>query len=206
MLNNVIILGYSGHSFVCIECAILNRISVLGYCDSNIKDFNPFKLEYLGHENDYIQDSHNIFIALGNNTLRENIFKKFKPNNYINLIHPTAIVSKISIIKPNSNILILAGVIVNPLAEIEEGVILNTNSTIEHECMISAFAHIAPGATLAGNVFVGERTFIGANSTVKQGVKIGSDVIIGAGSVIINDVPNGVVVVGNPGKIIKQNI
>ena len=55
---------------------------------------------------------------------------------------------------------------------------------------------------LAGNVFVGERSFIGANSVVKQGVKIGKDVMIGAGSVVISDIPDGKKVVGNPSKSI----
>lgn len=59
---------------------------------------------------------------------------------------------------------------------------------------------------LAGNVKVGERSFIGANATIKQGTVIGNDVIVGAGSVILNDIPNNSVVVGNPGKIIKKNI
>ena len=91
----------------------------------------------------------------------------------------------------------------NPLTTIEEGVIVNTNAIIEHECYLGSFCHVAPGVVLAGNVKIGKRSFIGANSVIKQGITIGNDVTIGAGSVILNDVPNNVTVVGNPGKIIK---
>jgi acetyltransferase-like isoleucine patch superfamily enzyme len=55
---------------------------------------------------------------------------------------------------------------------------------------------------LAGNVFVGERTFIGANAIVKQGIKIGKDVIVGAGSVVLSDIPDGKKIVGNPNRYI----
>ena len=63
--------------------------------------------------------------------------------------------------------------------------------------------HIAPNATILGNVYVGENTFIGANSVIKQGVKIGENVTIGAGSVVLKDIPDCQVWAGNPAKKIK---
>jgi acetyltransferase-like isoleucine patch superfamily enzyme len=56
---------------------------------------------------------------------------------------------------------------------------------------------------LAGNVQVGERSFIGANASVKQGVNIGSRVTVGAGAVVLNDIPDGEVWVGNPSRKIR---
>jgi len=46
---------------------------------------------------------------------------------------------------------------------------------------------------------------IGANSTIVCGVVIGAGAIIGAGSVVLVDVPPGALVVGNPGRIIRQS-
>lgn len=63
--------------------------------------------------------------------------------------------------------------------------------------------HIAPGVVLAGNVTVGENSFIGANSVLKQDVKIGSGVTVGAGSVVIKDIPDNEIWVGNPAKKLK---
>lgn len=34
MLNELVIIGYSGHSFVCIENAILNQFQIIGYCEN----------------------------------------------------------------------------------------------------------------------------------------------------------------------------
>jgi sugar O-acyltransferase (sialic acid O-acetyltransferase NeuD family) len=204
--SNIGIIGYSGHSFVCIEIAKLNKINVKGYFDQNKKSINPLKLAYLGDE-EKASDELELFIGIGDNRIRERVFTKLQTINKrlnITLTHPNTIVSQST--KIGSSSILAAGVIVNPLAIIGIGCIINTGSIIEHECIVGDFAHIAPGATLAGNVSIGKGTFIGANTTVKQGVKIGHNVIVGAGSVIINDVPDNAVVVGYPGKIIKYQI
>src|SRR5215510_3340400 len=45
---------------------------------------------------------------------------------------------------------------------------------------------------------------VGANATVLPGVIIGAHALVGAGAVVVKDVPAGVVVVGNPARIIRQ--
>lgn len=45
--------------------------------------------------------------------------------------------------------------------------------------------------------------FIGANAVILPGVTIGDNAIIGAGAVVTKDVPEGMVVAGNPAKIIS---
>ena len=205
MSKNIILLGYSGHSFVCIETALQSGFQVIGYYDIEEKIANPYQLQYLGTEENSIKDNNLLFIGIGDNSIRESIFNKFKnENRFVSLIHSKSIISPTSSIA--NNVLVSAGAIINAHAKIDFGSIINTSAVIEHECKIEKFAHIAPGAVLAGNVCVGERSFIGANATVKQGVKIGNDAIIGAGTVIINDIPNNSIVVGNPGIIIKKNI
>lgn len=49
---------------------------------------------------------------------------------------------------------------------------------------------------------VGNEVFLGLNSIVMPGVKIGNRVIVGAGAIVTKDVPDGVVVVGNPAKVL----
>jgi carbonic anhydrase/acetyltransferase-like protein (isoleucine patch superfamily) len=53
---------------------------------------------------------------------------------------------------------------------------------------------------------IGDRTLIGINAVILDGVRIGSDCLIGANTLIKagSDIPNGSMVVGSPGKIIRQ--
>lgn len=60
------------------------------------------------------------------------------------------------------------------------------------------------GATRVGVIEVGNRSFIGAFSIVMPNVRIGSDTIIAAGSVVTQNIPDGVVVAGNPARVIKS--
>ena len=50
MGKKINIIGYSGHSYVCIEIALLNNF-IIGYCDLNKKNKNPYNLSYLGKKN-----------------------------------------------------------------------------------------------------------------------------------------------------------
>lgn len=51
---------------------------------------------------------------------------------------------------------------------------------------------------------VGEFAKIGANATILPGVIIGKNVLIGAGSVVVKDVKDGVIVAGNPARVLRD--
>ncbi|MBC2581944.1 acyltransferase [Clostridium sp. DJ247] len=55
-----------------------------------------------------------------------------------------------------------------------------------------------------GKIEIFDNVFIGANSTIMYDVKIGPNAIIAAGSVVTKDVSEGVIVGGNPAKIIGK--
>ena len=202
-MHKIVLIGYSGHAFVVCDILSLLNYKVVGYCDIEMKEFNPFDSLYLGTEANYLlNEDENYIIGIGDNIIREKIAQRLN-GEMINAIHPGATISKSVLI--SSGVVVAANATINPLSQLGRGAIINTGAIVEHECKIGDFAHIAPGAVLTGNVHVGDRSFIGANSVIKQGVIIGNDVIVGAGSVILNDVPDGVTIVGNPGRIIKEN-
>jgi sugar O-acyltransferase (sialic acid O-acetyltransferase NeuD family) len=205
----MIIIGYSGHSFVVCDALESAGVKIEGYCDNEEKKNNPFSLRYYGNENSALAremlEKDDFFVSIGDNIIRGkvtgSISERLEKVPGI-VIHSTAWVSPKANI--SSGVFVSANAVINALAKLDKGVIANTGCVIEHECSIGEFAHICPGTVLAGNVTVGAYSFIGANAVVKQGVKIGRNVIVGAGAVVVADIPDNVCVVGNPARTIKN--
>ena len=143
------------------------------------------------------------FVALGNNRLREEKTSELERLGYriVNAVSPHAVISTHATL--GRGIAIMPGAIVNACAEIGDGCILNTNCSVDHDTLVGAFSHIAPGATLCGRVTVGRRCFVGAGATVIDTLHLGDDLILGAGSTAIRSLPGGHTAVGVPARIIK---
>ena len=81
--------------------------------------------------------------------------------------------------------------------------ILNTNSTVEHDCRLGDNVHVAPGATVCGSVVIGNDCMIGAGATIAQGVAVCAGSLIGAGAIVVADIDIPGVYVGNPARRIR---
>lgn len=205
--KRIVLVGYSGHSFVVADTLTQLGYKIEGYLEKEPAVSNPFSIPYFGFEGDEtaIEKIRGllVFPSIGDNRIRRKIFEYFISLGF-NIpiaISPRANVSSYSNIEDGA--LICQGACINAFAKIWRGAIVNTGAIVEHECNVGSFAHIAPGAVLAGNVKVGEGSFVGANSFIKQGVEIGNNVTIGAGSVVINNIADSGVYVGNPVRKIK---
>lgn len=206
-MNDLFLIGYSGHAFVVCDIFLSNGIKPYAYFDNEKKSVNPYHLKYLGSERNHeelsLLNNADYFVAIGDNKIRHKVITSIQNSISkmpINAIHKNASISTTAVL--GKGIMIGDGAIINACTKIGNGVISNTQSVIEHECNIGAYSHIAPGAILCGNVQVGAHTFIGARAVIKQGINIGQHVTIGAGAVIIKDIPDYSKVVGNPQKII----
>ena len=96
--------------------------------------------------------------------------------------------------------------VVHKFVEIGEHAIINTNSTVDHECVIGNGVHIMGSAAVAGKVEIGDYATIGTNSTIFPYVKIGEGAFVGAGALVNKDVPPYSVVFGVPAKVVRNNI
>jgi len=86
-----------------------------------------------------------------------------------------------------------AGVVIGETAEIGNNVVIYQGVTLGGTRLVKGKRH----PTIGNNVV------IGANSTLLGPIKVGDNAVIGAGSVVTHDVPEGGIVVGVPGRVIK---
>jgi sugar O-acyltransferase (sialic acid O-acetyltransferase NeuD family) len=202
--NKVFLFGYSGHAYVVIESFMAAGFSIAGYFDFHEAPINPYQIPYFGFEGDVnvksIVKSDLVFPSVGDNAIRAKLVSFFEKQHLKQcvLIDPSAKVSHSSRIGLSTYVGVNA--ILNAQSKIGKGVIINTASVVEHECVVQDFSHIAPSVVLCGNVLVGEAAFIGANTVVRNNTSICSDVILGAGSVVVKSIADKGIWVGNPSK------
>ena len=85
------------------------------------------------------------------------------------------------------------------------GIVVGGGSKIGKNCTI------LQGVTIGSNLFkdryklatIGDNVLIGAGVKIIGPIKIGNNVTIGANSVVTKDIPDGVVIGGNPAKILS---
>ena len=203
--NKLTLVGYGGHAHVVAETADILGTPPKYYVNKEKVIFNPFDLRYLGDEwSDEFNrwEECSFILGIGENVARMKVahFIRNKGSDIKSIEHPNSSISKKSELE--DGVFVSRNVSVNTYAHIGSYSILNTGCTIEHDCIIGESCHVAPGATLCGNVSIGKCSFIGANSVIKEGLNVGENVIIGAGAVVLKNIPNGAKVVGNPGRII----
>ncbi|EGK8212107.1 UDP-N-acetylbacillosamine N-acetyltransferase [Campylobacter coli] len=189
--EKIYIYGASGHGLVCADVAMS-----LGYKECIFLD------DFKGKKFEISLPKYDVFIAIGNNEIRKKLFNQISDSGFkiVNLIHKSTIISQSVDIAEDAGILIMPYVVVNARAKIEKGVILNTSSVIEHECIVGEFSHISVGAKCAGNVKIGKNCFLGINSCVLPNLSLADDSILGGGATLVKSQSEKGVFVGVPAK------
>ncbi|WP_202906393.1 hypothetical protein [Morganella psychrotolerans] len=117
------------------------------------------------------------------------------------IISNNAIVSDYAEIQ--QGVQIFSGAIIQPGTVIGEHSIINTGAIIDHDCHIGRYNHIAPHATLCGNVNSEDDVYIGASSCILQNIILSYGSIISAGATIIKDTQALTVTINKTNQISK---
>lgn len=145
-----------------------------------------------------------VVIAIGNPSLRMQLYKKYEKNKYIsfpNLIDPS--VNKGDSVKLGKGNIICANSVLTVDINIGDFNIINLGCTVGHDVEIGNFNTINPSTNISGNVQIGNLVDIGTGTQIIQGQKIDNEVIVGAGAVVIRDVPFKAKMAGVPAKKIN---
>ena len=196
--DKVFLYGASGHAKVVRDIANLSNINVPYLIDDN-PDISELDGLNVVHSAEGLTP---LIITIGDCQVRRSIVERLGDRDFLTLVHPRSTLA--STIQLGQGTVVMAGAILNPSSSVGNHCIINTGASIDHDCKIHDFVHIAPHCTLCGQVIVGEGTWVGANTTIIQGIHIGKDCYIGAGSVVVKDIPDGCLCYGNPARIIKK--
>lgn len=119
------------------------------------------------------------------------------------LVDPTAVIGRTTRI--GSGAVVNAGALVGGGASIGEFALVNRGVGVGHHARVEPYASLGPGCVLCGGVVVGRGSFVGAGAVLAPGVVLGANATVGAGAVVRRDVPDGVVVVGNPARVVRTD-
>ncbi len=206
MGSSIVIIGAGGQAVSVASVANSCGMSVVAYVDDNKAGDDIMGSPVIAQKQclSFYQDCA-FAIAIGDNSLRETVYQEYKTKlpkaTFPKLIHESSVVGLSSYVGAGTVIMPLVNV--GPNSRLAEFCILNTGSSVDHDCVMSRFSSLAPRATCGGGVSIGVRSSISIGATVKHNVCIGDDVVIGANSYVNAQVANNALAYGTPCKQIK---
>jgi tetrahydrodipicolinate N-acetyltransferase len=108
--------------------------------------------------------------------------------------------------------IIMMGAVINIGSVIGEGTMIDMNAVVGARTLVGKNCHIGAGAVLAGvleppsadPVVIEDEVLVGANAVVLEGCRVGKGSVVAAGAVVVQNIEAGVVVAGQPARVIKK--
>ena len=197
-MRRLAIIGASGHGKVVADIARRNGYKEIVFLDDddNIHECGGYPVIGKSFEAGTIDAD--VIIGIGNAGVRKQMQESITDEKLVTLIHPDAVIAEDVVIGAGS--VVMAGAVINPGVGIGKGCIINTCSSVDHDCDVGDYVHIAVGSHLCGTVSVGDGTWIGAGAIVSNNVSICPNCMIGAGAVVIKEIKESGTYVGVPAK------
>lgn len=146
-----------------------------------------------------------ISISIGEPAAREKIYNKVRAAavKLATLIHPGVYIDESTTI--GEGVTICEGVTVTSCVVLEDNVYVQHHAVIGHDIHVGRHSTIGSNAEIGGANVIGERVFIGFLAGTLHGLTIGDDVEVSAGSIVFRDIEPGMIVMGNPARVIRRN-
>ena len=201
-MKKLIIIGASGHGKEVADIAKKNGYEDIRFLYDNEELTYCSGYPVIGKSTDFIKYSCDFIVAIGNNETRRNIQEQLEieGKSITVLIHPSASVGEnVSIGKGT---VIMAGAVLNAASKIGKGCIINTCSSVDHDCCLEDYIHLAVGAHMSGTCRIGASTWIGTGAIIINNISICENAVIGAGAVVIRNIEEPGTYVGVPARMI----
>ena len=137
--------------------------------------------------------------------MRERIYNeliaKYPSLHFPTLIHQSATVCLFSSIGYGT--VVMPNAVIGPNTKVGKFCLINTQASIDHDCVMLDYSSLAPSSITGGTVQIGIRSAVSIGATIKHGLKIGNDSVVGANSYLNKDLPNNQVAYGTPAKQVR---
>ena len=130
-----------------------------------------------------------VFIAIGDNNVRREVYRRLRGHDFPTIIDPTAQVSPTTEIMHGVYIAVEAVVSVG--TNIGKFAVINARAGVGHDSSVGDFANIAPGVSLSGHTRIGESAVMGTNSCTAPGMSVGDGATVACGTPVLKDVAPG---------------
>jgi sugar O-acyltransferase (sialic acid O-acetyltransferase NeuD family) len=206
-MKNLVIIGASGFAREMYDLALACYGS---QSDFRVKGFlsdNPSNIEAMGYPpvlntvTAYEPEENDVFFcAIGNLYHRRKTVEIIlsKGGVFINLIHPTAIISPS--VKLGIGVGIKAYCVLASDVTVEDFTFLQSSVIMGHDVHVGRFCQVNSFAFFAGYVRVHDMVSVNAGVRIIQNVVVEEEAVVGIGSVVLNRVRKNSTVFGNPAK------
>lgn len=200
-MRKLAIIGASGHGKVVADIARRNGYNEIVFFDDddNIHECGGYPV--IGKSSEAGTIDADIIVGIGNADIRKRMQESVPEEKLVTLIHPDAVIAEDVAIGVGT--VVMAGAVINPGVRIGKGCIINTCSSVDHDCVVSDYVHIAVGSHLCGTVSVGSGAWIGAGATISNNISICPYCMIGAGAVIVKNIDSAGTYMGVPARRIR---
>ncbi len=207
MHDKLMIVGVNGHGKVVADIALATgQYKEITFLCNFDKKTECMGFPIVGRNADAVRfiDEADFVVAIGDLETRKKLTEDLSSYgaSFATLIHPSAVLG--SRVQIGEGTVVMAGAIIQAESVIGKSCIINTASSVDHNCRVGDYSHVAVGARLCGMVTVGSEVWIGASATVINGIHVCNDCVLGAGTVVVKNIKEPGTYVGVPAKRIDH--
>lgn len=204
--NKLIIFGCGGHARAVLDVVLYNGdYTSIAFVDENAREGEKILNFPVVKEYD-IRGGEAVFVAIGDNKKRITLgasLEKLHPKNLVSIVSKRAHIGESATI--GKGVFVAHNTHIGIGSRVEDFALINTSSSIDHECSVGCGTFVAPSATLCGKVNLGINCFVGANATIIDNISVCDNVVIGAGATVIKNIEQAGTYIGTPAKRRSEN-